>query len=119
MKTTALLSIFVLAIGLAACDRDRRIGARSDTTISSEVRKELADERLPGTIDVSTLNRTVTLSGSVPTADAKRKAEDVTQRVAGVEHVVNNLRTPMAADAPVAPGAPPGQIPPSPPADMR
>jgi hypothetical protein len=34
----------------------------------------------------------VTLSGTVDNRDAKRRAEDIAERVSGVKHVQNNIR---------------------------
>lgn len=90
----------LLALGLAGCSENR-----DDFAITSDVRKELVEEKVPGTIEVITVARVVTLTGTVPDTDAKDKAENVAEDISGVERVVNNLRTTTAADAPAHPGA--------------
>lgn len=103
----------LLALGLAACSDNR-----DDFAITSDVRKQLVEKDVPGTIEVLTVGRIVTLTGTVPDAETRGKAEDLADDVKGVERVVNNLRATSAADAPamppaahmpnpMAPGAPP------------
>ncbi|MGD9765140.1 MAG: BON domain-containing protein [Candidatus Binatia bacterium] len=92
----------VAALAMAAGCNERR----PDTQITADVRKELAEEEVPGTIDVSTANAVVTLSGTVPNQEAKDEAEDAAEDVAGVDRVVNNLTTaPAAAPQAMAPRA--------------
>jgi hypothetical protein len=88
----------LLALALAACSENR-----DDFAITSDVRKELAAQKVPGTIEVITVGRVVTLTGTVPDGDAKDKAEDLADDVSGVARVVNNLRTTTAAWAHVLP----------------
>jgi hypothetical protein len=92
----------LLACAVAACS-DRR--DRDDVTIAAEARQELLDEKVPGVIEITIVGGIATLSGAVPDAKAKAQAEEVVEDVAGVDRVVNNLRTTMAADAPARPGA--------------
>jgi hypothetical protein len=107
MKVLALALGSVLALGLIGCQSE----PRSDAEITADVKQELTREGVPGTIDVMTMNRVVTLSGNVPNAAAKEDAEDAAEEVDGIERVVNNLTTPgsMAGDAPAAgrPAPPP------------
>lgn len=104
----ALAGALLLAAGLTACSND----ARDDASITANVRKELADDKVPGAIEVAVTYGVVTLSGSVPDTDAKARAEDAADDVAGVDRVVNNLRTTTAADAPMR-----QDLPPNPPVD--
>ena len=89
----------VALLGLAACER----GTRDDITMASEARQELAEEKVPGAIEVTVVGGIATLTGAVPNPAAKEKAEDVVEDIDGVDRVVNNLRTTMAGDAPAAP----------------
>jgi hypothetical protein len=41
----------------------------------------------------------VTLTGSVDSRNARRRAEDIAERVSGVTHVQNNLRVSSGAEA--------------------
>jgi hyperosmotically inducible periplasmic protein len=62
-------------------------------TTASVKAKLAADVRLSTitSINVDSNGDTVTLSGRVPTADDKRKAEEVARSVDGVARVINNL----------------------------
>ncbi len=64
----------------------------SGTTASVKT-KLAADVRLSTltSINVDSSGSTVTLTGSVPTADDKRKAEEVAKSVDGVTRVISNL----------------------------
>jgi hypothetical protein len=88
----------LLALGLVACSENR-----DDPTIAAEARQGIADEKVPGAIEVTIVHGVATLSGTVPDTAAKVKAEDVVEDVRGVDRVVNNLRTTTAADAPARP----------------
>lgn len=101
-RYTMLVGAALLAAGLFACSNNDR----DDVKISSAVRQELADQQVPGAIQVAVTYGVVTLSGDVPDSDAKAKAEDVADIVNGVDRVVNNLRTTTAADAPARPNIP-------------
>jgi CBS domain-containing protein len=67
---------------------------RSDDRISEDVCERLMEDRdVDATeIDVSVSNSEVTLSGTVASREAKRRAEDCAERIPGVTHVQNNLR---------------------------
>ena len=45
-----------------------------------------------GQIQVEVTHSEVTLAGTVDTAEARRQAEDIAGRIAGVVSVINNLR---------------------------
>jgi len=67
---------------------------RSDDRILEDVNDRLTDDPFvdASNIEVSVSNSEVTLSGTVDSRDAKRRAEDIAERIAGVTHVQNNLR---------------------------
>jgi hypothetical protein len=99
MKTLVLAGTLAVVFGFAACHSST---ARTDTGITADVKKQLSDNHVPGAIDVTTDHAVVTLAGTVPDKNAKDRAADVADDVAGVKSVVNNLRTTMAGDAPAA-----------------
>jgi osmotically-inducible protein OsmY len=105
MKKFLTSATLVLALCLTGCiDNDPYGAAESEATITARVQQELADEGVPGNIQVTSRANLVTLTGTVPDQDAKEKAEDVAHDVDGVDRVMNNLRTTMAGDAPAASG---------------
>ncbi|HKT79170.1 MAG TPA: BON domain-containing protein [Vicinamibacterales bacterium] len=67
--------------------------AGSDTWITAKLKVKFADEQLlqKSRIDVSTRDHVVTLTGSVPSAAAKARAETVAKGTQGVVKVVNHL----------------------------
>ena len=67
---------------------------RSDDRIREDVNDRLSDDPYvdASEIEVSVSNGEVTLSGTVDSREAKRRAEDIAERVSGVRHVQNNLR---------------------------
>lgn len=67
---------------------------RSDARIQDDVSDRLADDRYvdASDIEVSVSGGEVTLGGTVDSRDARRRAEDLAERVSGVTYVQNNLR---------------------------
>jgi osmotically-inducible protein OsmY len=67
---------------------------RSDDRIREDVNDRLTDDPLvdASEIDVVVTQCEVTLTGTVDSRMAKRRAEDVAESVSGVKHVQNNLR---------------------------
>lgn len=67
---------------------------RSDDRIREDVSDKLADDdRVDASeIEVKVSNAEVTLTGTVDSREAKRRAEDVAEQVSGVQHVQNNIR---------------------------
>jgi osmotically-inducible protein OsmY len=67
---------------------------RSDDRIREDVNDRLSDDPHvdASEIEVTVSTCEVTLSGTVDSREAKRRAEDVAERVSGVKHVQNNLR---------------------------
>lgn len=76
---------------------------RSDARIEEDVNDRLTDDGLldASDIEVDVAEREVTLSGTVASRTAKRRAEDLADSVSGVEHVQNNLRVAKPAGAAV------------------
>ncbi len=67
---------------------------RSDDRIREDVNDRLTDDPYvdASEVEVSVSNCEVTLTGTVDSREAKRRAEDCAERVSGVTHVQNNLR---------------------------
>ncbi len=67
---------------------------RSDDRICEDVNDRLSDDPFvdASEIEVSVSSCEVTLTGTVDSRDAKRRAEDIAEQVSGVKHVQNNLR---------------------------
>jgi osmotically-inducible protein OsmY len=67
---------------------------RSDDRIHEDVSERLThDHHVDASeIEVTVSNREVTLSGTVDSREARRRAEDIAESVSGVTHVQNNLR---------------------------
>lgn len=68
--------------------------SRSDDRIREDVSDRLSDDRWvdASDIEVSVANCEVTLSGTVSSREARRRAEDCVESISGVQHVQNNLR---------------------------
>lgn len=116
-KKTLLLAGIAATLGVAACNRNdgqmsdsaaadapkesASIGAAmDDTAITAKVKQRLAsDERMEtATIDVETNNGVVTLTGSAPSADARKAAEELARNVAEVQGIDNKIAAPGAMD---------------------
>jgi osmotically-inducible protein OsmY len=67
---------------------------RSDDRIREDVNDRLSDDAFvdASEIEVTVSSCEVTLSGTVDSREAKRRAEDIAEQVSGVRHVQNNLR---------------------------
>jgi osmotically-inducible protein OsmY len=67
---------------------------RSDDRIREDVNDRLSDDPFvdASEIEVQVSSCEVTLTGTVDSREAKRRAEDIAERVSGVKHVQNNLR---------------------------
>jgi osmotically-inducible protein OsmY len=68
--------------------------AVDDTTLTTTVKAQLAAEKASTLtrVGVDTYNGVVTLTGVVPSAGDRARAEEVTRRVKGVRGVNNNLQ---------------------------
>jgi osmotically-inducible protein OsmY len=67
----------------------------NDAAITSTVKSQLATDIELSTIanvDVNTTDGAVTLTGQVPTPEARRRAEEITRNVDGVVRVTNNIQ---------------------------
>lgn len=67
---------------------------RSDERIREDVCDRLTDDPFvdASDVEIGVVNGEVTLSGTVTSREARRRAEDTVERVLGVQHVQNNLR---------------------------
>jgi osmotically-inducible protein OsmY len=72
--------------------------ARSDERIREDVSDRLSDDPNVDASDIEVMvsNREVTLSGTVDSREARRRAEDCAEAVSGVSYVQNNLRVKQA-----------------------
>jgi osmotically-inducible protein OsmY len=79
---------------------------RSDERIREDVNERLTDDPYvdASEIEVSVSGCEVTLSGTVDSREAKRRAEDITEQVSGVRHVQNNLRVQQGTNQGTAAG---------------
>jgi len=71
---------------------------RSDERIREDVNDKLTDDwRVDArAVEVSVASGEVTLDGTVPSREQKRRAEDIVDSLSGVKHVQNNLRVKQA-----------------------
>lgn len=117
------VAVGLLVAGVIGCtDATESTLAYRDQKITAEVEQAL--RAVPGSIQVSTRDRVVSLDGSVPDSAARERAAQIAMDIDGVARVANNLRASIAADAPAeAPaglppvnrgGVPPGNRPPAP-----
>ncbi|WP_051669610.1 BON domain-containing protein [Bryobacter aggregatus] len=105
LEMALLIAVAIATVGCSErqqenTKRDVKEAARSaeremdDAGTTTAVKTKLAaDVRLSTltSINVDSVGSTVTLSGHVPTAADKRKAEETAMSVSGVTKVVNNL----------------------------
>jgi len=110
MKALALALSAALALALAACASDNKSSTSSsggtsgsttsdisqatkDATLTAKVKSALAADVGLSTlsIDVDSAGNTVTLKGTVDSADKKQRAEEVARKVDGVATVRNQL----------------------------
>jgi osmotically-inducible protein OsmY len=79
---------------------------RSDERIREDVNERLTDDPYvdASEIEVSVSGCEVTLTGTVDSREAKRRAEDCAERVSGVRHVQNNLRVQQGTNQGTAAG---------------
>jgi hyperosmotically inducible protein len=92
-----LLVVLLCAIPLyAASDQATRPSSTTSAdewvTTQIQARYFLDRDIKARTIDVSTLNGAVTLTGDVQTPDERTRAAEIASRVSGVKRVINNLR---------------------------
>ena len=97
-KFRFLLPLMLLSVGAAACSvtsGQESTGQYVDSAaITTKVKTKLASDggmTLANQVKVDTLNDTVQLSGFVPSAEDRAKAEQITWTVEGVKAVQNNF----------------------------
>ena len=73
---------------------------RSDERIREDVSDRLTDDPFidASDIEIEVSNAEVTLSGTVDSRVARRRAEDIAERCSGISHVQNNLRVSSGAE---------------------
>lgn len=108
MRYKYLIVGALLVGGMVGCQdaMERTLGYR-DEKITAEVETALKAGVPGNTINVNTREGVVTLSGTVPDASARERAGQIAMETKGVERVNNNVRAPVAADAPAMPPVPP------------
>ena len=96
-----VLSIFFLAAGYQAATAETMKENAIDTKITTSVKSHLVTNDKFHTltqISVRTVDKTVYLTGSVPTLKEKSMAEEVTSKVEHVQKVVNNIEVKPTTD---------------------
>ncbi|HXG04771.1 MAG TPA: BON domain-containing protein [Candidatus Binatia bacterium] len=102
IRAAVLLLALLLAAGGCRSLTGRSAGQwLDDTAITARVKARLAAERAVNLtrIHVDTYESTVYLTGGVPSAEAKQRAEEIARSVPQVALVVNNLHVVGAAEA--------------------
>jgi hyperosmotically inducible protein len=87
----------VCVLGLGACQSTTGKTAgqtMTDSKITASVQSKLTGDRVSNftRVDVDTDRGVVNLSGVVPSAEQKSRAEDLTRQVNGVTRINNNLQ---------------------------
>ena len=90
-----LLVILVIAAGCRSMTGESVGQNVDDTTITTQVKAKLAGERASNLtrVSVATADGAVSLTGIVPTAADRARAEEITRQVKGVRSVNNGLQT--------------------------
>jgi len=93
-RISLLLVILVLAAGCRSMTGESAGQNVDDATITTQVKAKLAGERASNLtrVSVATADGTVALTGIVPTAADKARAEEITRQVKGVRSVMNGLQ---------------------------
>jgi osmotically-inducible protein OsmY len=96
-----VLSIFFLAAGYQTATGETMKESAVDTKITTSVKSHLATNDKLKTltqISVRTVDKTVYLTGAVPTLQEKSLAEEVASKVEHVQKVVNNIEVKPTTD---------------------
>jgi hyperosmotically inducible periplasmic protein len=99
MRALATVIVLVLVVGLGAGCRSmtgESMGQNlDDTTITTQVKAKLTGEKAANLtrVSVKTVRGNVALTGNVPTAADRVRAEEIARSVAGVQQVTINLQT--------------------------
>lgn len=74
---------------------------RADNRIQEDINDRLTDDSFvdASEVDVAVQNGEVTLTGTVDSREAKRRAEDIAESVAGVTHLENRIKVKSGANA--------------------
>jgi hyperosmotically inducible periplasmic protein len=101
-RAMRLVLATALVVGLCGCTAMTGESAKrnvDDATITTAVKSKLAADRVATltSVDVDTVRGTVYLTGIVPDAAAKLRAQEIAQQVNGVNNVINNLKTKSSA----------------------
>jgi len=96
LRATAVVLVVVLGLG-AGCrsTTGESLGQNvDDTNITTQVKTKLMGEKASNLtrVGVKTVNGNVLLTGTVPTAEDRARAEEITRRVSGAQQVTNNLQ---------------------------
>jgi hyperosmotically inducible protein len=91
------LMVMVLVVFMAGCQTTTGETAGEhldDAAITTAVKAKLGEDRANTLtrVSVETVRSTVYLTGVVPSADQKARAEQLARQVKGVQSVVNNLQ---------------------------
>jgi osmotically-inducible protein OsmY len=98
-RAYSVLAGVALVASVGCRDAMERTQGYKDEQITAAVEAALR-ANVPGEIEVSTRDRIVTLSGTVPDAAARERATQIASHTTGVTSVNNGLRATIAADAP-------------------
>jgi len=95
LRATAVVLVVVLGLG-AGCrsTTGESLGQNvDDTNITTQVKTKLMGEKASNLtrVGVKTVNGNVLLTGTVPTAEDRARAEEIARRVSGAQQVTNNL----------------------------
>jgi len=98
MRVFTSVVVLMVMLGLGAGCRSMTGESASqnidDATITTQVKAKLAAEKVSNLtrVSVATANGNVSLTGVVPTATARARAEEIARGVKGVQGVANNLQ---------------------------
>jgi hypothetical protein len=98
-KWPGLALLLVLTLAAAGCSR-----GKTDAQLAGEVQNQIQSHLASPPVTVTAKDGIVTLSGTVPSEDDRRRAAQEAAQVEGVKVVVNDLQVmPAAASIPEAP----------------
>ena len=91
---SAVLALFLSAVGCTSMTGQTAGQYVDDSTITSQVKAKLVAEKAANLtrIDVDTTNKVVSLNGVVETSEQKARAQKLASEVSGVRDVKNNLQ---------------------------
>jgi osmotically-inducible protein OsmY len=90
-----LLVVLGVAVGCRSTTGESLGQNLDDTKITSAVKTKLSGDRMSNLtrVSVTTVKGNVALTGTVPTATDRARAEEIARGVSGVTQVTNNLQT--------------------------